>query len=98
MINTYKFRISPASAVPGTISCRSDRHQQILEPCLKPVHVTHSHGWLIMNAPFDLEKALDRARLQMTQSAPVLLCAHFETEQAIYQLHVATRVQLNLQE
>jgi hypothetical protein len=98
MINTYKFRISPASAVPATKSGRSDRHPQSLEPCLKPVHVIHSRGWLVMNAPIELEEALGRTRLQMTQSAPVLLCAYFETEQAIYQLHVATRVQLNLQE
>jgi hypothetical protein len=34
----------------------------------------------------------------MTQSAPVLLCAHFDTGDAIYQLQVDTRVQLALRD
>lgn len=98
MINTYKFSISPASTALGTISGSSDRHQKLNEPCLKPVHVIQSHGWLVMNAPMELEKALGRTRLQQTSAAQVLLCAHFEAEQAIYQLHVDTRVQLALRD
>lgn len=101
MINTYKFSISPASATSaalGTNSGSSDRHQQLIEPCLKPVHVIQSHGWLVMNAPMELEIALGRTRLQQTRAAQVLLYAHFETEQAIYQLHVDTRVQLALRD
>jgi hypothetical protein len=104
MIKTYKFSISPASPCSAasagicTISGSSDRHQPFFEPCLKPVHIIHCRGWLVINISSELEKALGRSRLQMTQSAPVLLYAHFETEQAIYQLHVDTRVQLALRD
>lgn len=96
MIDTYKFNITQACASLVPISGNGNRHQQTIEPCTKPMFAIHAHGWLVINISLELEKALGRATLQKTQSAPVLLCAHFETEQAVYQLHVATRVQLSL--
>lgn len=95
MIDAYKFNITPLSAALGPISGNGYRHQQTIEPCTKPMFAIHAHGWLVINISHELEKALGRATLQKTKSAPVLLCAHFETEQAVYQLHVATRVQLS---
>src|SRR5471032_2527578 len=98
MIDTYKFHIGPVSATLDPISCNAYRHQQGIGPWAKPVFAIHAHGWLVINICHELEKALGRTTLQKTKSAPVLLCAHFETEQAVYQLHVATRVQLSLLE
>jgi hypothetical protein len=98
VINTYKFNLESTDLVLRTPAGNSDCQQQVIEPWPKPVHVIRSRGWLVMNAPMALEKALGRTRLQMTRSALVQLCAHFETEQAMYQLHVATRVQLKMRE
>jgi len=98
MIDTFNFSINPASAALGPISGNAYRHQPGNEPWAKPVYAIHTHGWLVIELPRDLVKVVGRSRLQMTQCASVLLYAHFETEQAIYQLHVVTRVQLNLRE
>jgi len=96
MIDTYKFNITPTCAALGPIPGNGNRHPQSTGPWAKPMFAIHAHGWLVINTSQELEKALGRTRLQKTKSAPVLLCVHFETEQAVYQLHVATRVQLSL--
>ncbi|MBK1685014.1 hypothetical protein CKO18_15760 [Rhodoferax fermentans] len=98
MIDTYNFNLTPACAVLGPISGNDNRHPQRTGAWGKPMFASHAHGWLVINLSHELEKALGRTTLQRTKSAPVLLCAHFETEQAVYQLHVATRVQLSLLE
>lgn len=98
MIDTYQFKLEPTRLVLGTLPDDRAGQPLVIEPRPKPVHAIYSHGWLAMSAPMSLAQALGRARLQITRSAQVQLCANFETEQAIYQLHVATRVQLNLLE
>lgn len=98
MIETYNFRVGPASLALGHMTGKSYRHQQEIEPWVKPAFALHTPGWLVIDVPTELAKALGRSRLQKTKSAPVLLCAHFETEQAIYELHVNTRVQLALRD
>ncbi|TXT40497.1 MAG: hypothetical protein FD135_1277 [Comamonadaceae bacterium] len=96
MKDTYKFALAPASLALGHLTGHSYRHQQVIDPWPKPVYAIHTHGWQVIDVPSALVKALGRTRLQKTRAAQVLLCAHFETEQAIYQLHVDTRVQLAL--
>lgn len=96
MIDTYKFRLGPTSLALGSKTGFSYWNQQEIEPWFKPVHAIHTHGWLVIDVPSALAEALGRTTLQKTRAAQVLLCAHFETEQAIYQLHVNTRVQLAL--
>jgi len=98
MINTYNFNLTPACAVLDPLSGNDNSHPQRTGPWVKPMFASHAHGWLVINLSRELEKALGRATLQKTKSAPVLLCAHFETDQAVYQLNVATRVQLSLLE
>ncbi|MCB8747294.1 hypothetical protein LHU53_10275 [Rhodoferax sp. U2-2l] len=98
MIETYKFNIAPVSAALGPIFGDGNRHPQSTGAWVKPMFGIDAHGWLVISISNELEKALGRTTLQQTRSATVLLCAHFETEQAVYQLHVATRVQLSLQE
>jgi len=98
MIDTYNFHLTPACAVLDPISGNGNRHLHSTGVWGKPMFASHAHGWLVINLSRELEKTLGRAPLQKIKSAPVLLCAHFETEQAVYQLHVATRVQLNLLE
>jgi hypothetical protein len=98
MIDTFNFSIGPASAALGPLSDNGCRHQQSTGPWAKPMFAIHARGWLVINVASELEKALGRTTLRKMKSAPVLLCAHFDTGDAIYQLHVATRVQLNLQD
>jgi len=98
MIDTYSFKLTPFSMALDPSAYNERRHQHGTGPWAKPMFAINAHGWLVINVSHELEKALDRTTLQKTKSAPVLLCAHFETEQAVYQLHVATRVQLNLLE
>lgn len=98
MIDIYKFNLTPACAVLDALSGNDNRHPQSTGACTKPMFASHAHGWLVINLSRELEKALGRTTLQRTRSAPVLLCAHFETDQAVYQLHVTTRVQLSLLE
>lgn len=98
MIETYNFNLTPACAVLGPISGNDNRYPQNTGPWAKPMFAVDAHGWLVISISLELEKALGRNTLQRTQSAPVLLCAHFETAQAVYQLRVVTRVQLSLQE
>lgn len=96
MIDAYKFHFEPNSLVLGRKTGVGDWRQQAIEPGPKPVYAIHTQGWLVIDLPGQVVKALGRTTLHKTKSAPVLLLAHFETEPAIYQLHVNTRVQLAL--
>ena len=98
MINAYQFHLEPNSLVLGRQTSRGCWSQQNTQACLKPVHAIHTSGWLVIDLPGVMVKALGRATLHRTQSASVLLLAHFETKPAIYQLHVNTRVQLYLRD
>jgi len=93
MQDIYKFNLGQTSLLLGSQLGHSYQQHQALEPRLKPVFAMQTQGWPVIDLPGELVKALGRRMLHKSKSAGALLSAHFETEQAIYQLHVSTRVQ-----
>jgi hypothetical protein len=97
-MNTYRFQFGHCSLELGSKTGFSYLEQQEIDPWSKPVHAIRTHGMQVIGVPEEVVHALGRHWLQKAKPASVLLGAHFETEQAIYQLHVNTRVQLALRD
>ena len=98
MRDTYRYQFGTTSLALGSKTGFSYWEQQGIEPWSKPVQAIHTHGLQVIGVPRDLVKVLGRPWLEKARPGSVLLTAHFETEAAIYQLRVDTRVQLAFKE